>query len=323
MQVVALCEIDEDRRRAGEQELGVKGYADYEEMLARERPDIVHAVTGPHLSRARWVEPAAAAGVRVLVVEKPLACRPAEADALEEACRRTGLRVIVNHQMRYMPFAANLRALKAEGALGAIRFVRAGTQAGFLNMGTHVMDLALLAVGDVPPASVWATVDGGASFTNPDVPGPENMLAAYTFPDGLQLMFEVSAAAASVAVYPEVEGQPIPARCILDVWGTQGRFWWRDFGSWGYHLEGTAQPFRAPTNFFSDDQPAQHAFTRAIAAWLDDDRQTHHSRLEPAKLGFDMLMAACRSALEGCRVPFPPRLDDAEWARLRERMARG
>lgn len=320
MQVVALCEIDEERRNAGARELGVKGYADYEDMLAHERPDIVHAITAPALPRALWVEPAAAAGVKALVIEKPIACRPAEAERLEQAVQHTGLRVIVNHQMRYMPFAATLRAFHAAGTLGAIHFVRATTQGGLLNMGTHLIDLALLAVDDVSPTAVWATVDGGAPYASPDAPCPENVLAAYTVPGGLRVLFEASPEACGAADDPGVEAPPIPARCTLDLWGTNGRFWWRDFGSWGYQVEGMAQPFRSPTNFFADDLPAQRAFTQAIAEWLDDDRQPHQCRFERAKLGFDLIMAAYRSALHGQRVSFPPRLQDAEWAQVRERL---
>ena len=61
MEVVALCEIDQERRENGKNELGVKGYANYEEMLDKEKPDIVHAVTMPTVPRYIWVEPAAKA----------------------------------------------------------------------------------------------------------------------------------------------------------------------------------------------------------------------------------------------------------------------
>lgn len=320
MQVVALCEIDEERRTAGERELRVKGYADYEDMLSQERPDIVHAITNPNVPRALWVEPAAAVGVQALVIEKPIAFQPSGAESLEQAFNRTGLNIIVNHQMRYMPFAAKFREFIADGTLGAIRFVRASTQGGLLNMGTHLMDLVLLAVDGVPPTAVWATVNGGAPYASPDAPCPENVLATYTFPGGIRVLFEASPEACGPADAPVGAGNSYPARCTLDIWGAKGRFWWRDFGSWGYQLDGMAQPFMEPTNFFTDDQPAQRALTQAIATWLDDDTQPHQCRFELAKLGFDLIMAAYRSALTGHRVPFPPRLQDTEWEQLREKL---
>ena len=57
-----------------------RGYTDYVEMLKKEKPDIIHAVTEPTVPRHIWVEPAAEAGVKALVIEKPLALRPSEAE---------------------------------------------------------------------------------------------------------------------------------------------------------------------------------------------------------------------------------------------------
>jgi predicted dehydrogenase len=322
MSVVALCEIDEERRKEGERELHVKGYADYEEMLSKERPDIVHAVTNPNIPRAVWVEPAAAFGVKALVVEKPLAFRPSEAEAMERAFRQTGLKIIVNHQMRYTPFVDTLRELKADGKLGNLHFVRASTQGGILNMATHLMDLVLLMVDDVPPTAVWATVEGGAPHASPDEFCPESLMATYTFTGDIRVFFEASKQAFGTEEDSGAGEKPLPSRCAIDAWGSKGRFWWRDFGSWGYHLDGMAQPFSGPTHFFSDDMPAQRAFTQAIGRWLDDDSKPHRCRFEYAKLGFDAIMAAYRSALKGHRVPFPPRLQDEEWEQLREKLTK-
>ena len=45
MKVIAICEIDEERLKAAVEELNIPGYTDYVEMLEKEKPDIVHAVT--------------------------------------------------------------------------------------------------------------------------------------------------------------------------------------------------------------------------------------------------------------------------------------
>ena len=56
MKVIAICEIDEERLKVAVEELNIPGYTDYVEMLEKEKPDIVHAVTEPtgataHLGR--------------------------------------------------------------------------------------------------------------------------------------------------------------------------------------------------------------------------------------------------------------------------------
>jgi len=129
MKVIAICEIDEERLRTAVEELNIPGYTDYVEMLETEKPDIVHAVTEPTVPRHIWVEPAAAAGVKALVIEKPLALRPSEAEALAVAHEKTGLKIIVNHQRRYLPFAEKLLEFFANDSLGDIHFIRACTEA--------------------------------------------------------------------------------------------------------------------------------------------------------------------------------------------------
>jgi predicted dehydrogenase len=319
MEVVAVCEIDGERRRAAVEKLGVKGYADYEEMLESECPEVVHAVTMPTVPRHIWIEPAAKAGVKALVIEKPIALRPKEAETLYSVVQQNSeLKVIVNHQRRYMPFADKLRVLLAENKLGELHFIRASTQGEITDMDTHLMDLVLLAVGDVPPNAVWATIEGGETYKDAHLNCPEDLMAIYTFPNGIRALFESTRKALGTADFPNSD-----PRCNIDLWATKGRFWWRENGSWGYQIDGMTQAFTEPTNFVENDMPAQKLFTQSIANWLDDESQKHHCRFEFAKLGFDGIMAAYRSALLRRRLKEPEDslvLTDAEWKELRGRL---
>jgi len=319
MKVIALCEVDDERRKAGEKELGVKSYANYEEMLEKEKPDIVHAVTMPTIPRYVWVEPAASAGVKALVIEKPIALRPKELEALDAAQRKTGMKIIVNHQRRFMAFSDKVRELKANGKIGDVHFVRASTQGEITDMDTHLMDLVLLAVGDVPFNAVWATVQGNETYKHAYLNCPENMMAIYTFGSGIRVFFESTRQALGSADFPNSN-----PRCNIDFWANSGRMWWRENGSWGYQIDGITHQFIEPTNFGNDDMRAQRRFTQAIADWLDDERKRHHCRYELAKLGIDAVMGAYRSALLGRRIKEPEdslALTDDEWEMLRDRLA--
>ena len=121
--VVALAEVDEDRRHAAGERLGpgVRLYANWLEMLDAEQPDVLHVVTSPRIPRADWVRPAAAAGVSVLALEKPIALVPSDAARLYEAADETGLKIAVNLQRRYMPFADKLIALLDDARPGSAR----------------------------------------------------------------------------------------------------------------------------------------------------------------------------------------------------------
>jgi predicted dehydrogenase len=322
MEVVALCEIDQERRENGEKELGVKGYANYEEMLDKEKPDIVHAVTMPTVPRYIWVEPAAKAGVKTLVIEKPIALRPKELEALDTAQKNTGLKIIVNHQRRFMPFSDKVRELRGNELLGCVHFVRASTQGEITDMDTHLMDLVLLSVGDVPANAVWATVHGAQTYEHAHLNCPENMIANYTFSGGIRVLFESTREALGTADFPNSN-----PRCNIDIWADNGRMWWRENGSWGYQIDGMAQQYTQPTNFGNDDMPAQIRFTQAVVEWLDDESKKHHCRYELAKMGTDAVMAAYRSALLGSYIKEPGdslTLTDAEWEELRDKvMANG
>ena len=315
MKVIALCEIDENRLKNSVNELNVTGYTDYEEMLKTEKPDIVHAVTAPTVPRHIWVEPAADAGVRALVIEKPIALRPRDSELLAAAHEKTGIKIIVNHQRRYLPFAEKLLEFFAEDSLGDIHFIRACSECMITDMVTHLMDLVLLALRDIPITHVWGTVQGGETYQDPILDCPDDMIAQYTFENGSRVFFESARKAFGTIDFPGSN-----PRCNIDLWATKGRMWWRENGSWGYHLEGMSQPFEEATNFGIDDRYGQRAFTQAIATWLDDENQPHLNRLEYALLGFDLIMAAYRSALIGERIAYPPKLSDEEWVELKKRL---
>lgn len=327
MRVVALCEADPERRAEAAEATGQPVYADYGEMLERERPDIVHAVTSPLVPRATWVEPAARAGVKVLVIEKPLALRPSEAAALLDVSGRTGLKIAVNHQRRSMPFADALLDLLAddEAGLGHVQFVRASTYGRVMDMSTHLLDLALLALGDARPTHVWATAEGYEEHAW--YPGPRQMFGTFTFRNGARALYEASPAGeppfgSRTFAFDPPKGMPAygPHRMQLDVWADRGRFWWREWGTWGYEVRGQS-PFSAPAAFYDDDLPAQRAFTSALADWIEG--VPHRCRLEVAALGFEALQGALRSALLGRRLAFPEaaRLTDWEQEELLKRLA--
>ena len=315
MEVTAICEIDEERLKNAVNELIVTGYTDYEEMLKTEKPDIVHAVTDPTVPRYIWVEPAADAGVRALVIEKPIALRPRDSELLAAAHEKTGLKIVVNHQRRYLPFAEKMLELFEEDSLGDIHFIRASTECELTDMVTHLMDVVLFALRDIPITHVWGAVQGGESYQKPNIDSPDNMIAQYTFENGARVFFESARTTFGTIDFPGSN-----PRCNLDFWGTKGRMWWRENGSWGYHLDGMSEPFVEVTNFSIDDRDGQVAFTKAVATWLDDEKIPHRNRLEYALLGFDIIMAAYRSALIGERIPYPPKLSDDEWVELKNRL---
>ena len=98
-------------------------YADYKEMLDKERPDL--AVVSPVFSHTgRVIIECAARGIDVFA-EKPVAASIAELAAVEAAVKNSGIRFSAMHYLRYTPaFYHGARLVKA-GRIGDVKIVNA------------------------------------------------------------------------------------------------------------------------------------------------------------------------------------------------------
>ena len=106
-------------RRARAERLGVDAvYDDYRTLLARETLDAVVVALPPMLHEDATIE-AVEAGSHVFV-EKPFARTPDEGRRMLDAARRAGVRVGVDHTLRYLP---EMRRLKAEYDAGHVGHV--------------------------------------------------------------------------------------------------------------------------------------------------------------------------------------------------------
>ncbi len=118
-QLVAVCDREREMARQLAVRHAVAGvYDDFDSMLAKERPDVVHIATPPH-SHLMLAGKAIDAGAHVLV-EKPLTLRYADSHALVEHAERAGKKVCIGYSYHFEPPAQTLRALIRDEALGEI-----------------------------------------------------------------------------------------------------------------------------------------------------------------------------------------------------------
>jgi predicted dehydrogenase len=296
MDLVALCEVNQERLHEAGERFGVAGlYASVDAMLADQVPDIVHIMTLPDV-RVEPVVKCARAGVKAITMEKPLALRPSEADSIEAVAAETGCKIAVNHQRRYMPHYAELRRLLGEGIIGQIKFVRATTWSNsLLEMGGHMADHLLMFLQDVDPVQVWATSAGAEGFQNPIRHfAPKRTLARVLFPGPVEALWihsqDTVNTRGEASCYMHLE---------FDFWGAEGWAWHCQNEGWGYQRRDMAEPVGGPTSWSADNEDAQVAFTRAVGDWLDGAIQTHECNLERSLRGFRMMMGMCKSSLTG------------------------
>jgi predicted dehydrogenase len=155
IELVALSDPDPTGRAKTAAKIGVsKAYADYREMLAKERPQLV-SLAMRHAEQHHSVALAVLRSGAHLYCEKPFVTSPAEADDLLAAADQRDLRVAVAHTMRMAPIVVRLKQAVTGGLLGELAEVRAygklDARAGGedrMVLGTHLFDLLRLFLGD-------------------------------------------------------------------------------------------------------------------------------------------------------------------------------
>jgi UDP-N-acetylglucosamine 3-dehydrogenase len=148
-------------------------YSNFDDMLARERPDAVGIFTPNHLHCESTVK-ALRAGAHVLV-EKPMAPTAAESREMVEAAEKARRVLMVAMQRRFGGIERAIKDVLASGAIGNPNFIRArlshgGPQAwapgqkwfttaseagggAMLDLGVHVADLAIWFMGEIDSVS--------------------------------------------------------------------------------------------------------------------------------------------------------------------------
>ena len=120
--VVGLCDASEEAARELAAEFKVpNSYGRLEEMLEREKPDVLHILTPPQ-SHAHYARLGAASGCHLLI-EKPMAMDAVEARAIAEQAAAHGVQVCVDHNHLYDPVMVRARRLIESGAVGDVLWV--------------------------------------------------------------------------------------------------------------------------------------------------------------------------------------------------------
>lgn len=154
-QIVAVADENEAGRNAAQKRLGAKNaYADYRQMLQKERPQIV-SVADRHLDLHRDMVVACAEAGASMFLEKPLCRNLQEADEMVAACEKHHVKLAIAHQTRYSPRLQRVKDLIAAGRLGDVLELRGrgkeDARAGgedMMVLGTHIFDLMRLIAGD-------------------------------------------------------------------------------------------------------------------------------------------------------------------------------
>ncbi len=154
--VVAVADPNPAGRASARKSCGAaRAYANYREMLVKEKPDLV--AVGPRWSVEHHAMTMAALEVGAHVyLEKPFTLSLTEADEILRLAGEKKRRIAVAHVTRLAPIVIRLEKALREGLIGDVLEIhtvgKMGSRAGGQDMmvlGLHVFDLARLFAGEV------------------------------------------------------------------------------------------------------------------------------------------------------------------------------
>lgn len=182
-----ICDVDTVRGRSLAADLGVGFEKDRRKVLERPEVDAV-AVATPAETHAEVALAALAAGKHVYV-EKPIALKVADANAMAAAAKSAGRVLMVGHLLQYHPVFVKLLALVRDGALGTLRYAysnrlnqgRIRTEENALwSLAPHDFSMILALAGEMPDR-VTATGQAAVQRNIPDI-----VTTTLAFPGGLR-----------------------------------------------------------------------------------------------------------------------------------------
>ncbi len=172
-QVVAICDINEDRAKQIASEYNVpKIYKDYQDLLNDSEINAV-GISTPNYLHAPMAIAAFEAGKHVLC-EKPMATNAKEGEAMVQAAKKANKIFMMGFNNRFRGDTQLLKKYIENGDLGEIYYAKTGwirrdgipglggwfttkSQSGggpLIDIGVHVLDLTLWLIGNPRPVSV-------------------------------------------------------------------------------------------------------------------------------------------------------------------------
>lgn len=161
-ELVAGSDLDPKRLEQFGEKWGIAPehrYADYREMLEREKPDIVSITTSWGHDHAAIAPVVAESGVKAIFCEKPIATSMAEANRIVDAVQRNGVTFACAYLRRWNPRYQAVRQALDEGMIGRVLSITGIGVANLMHAGTHYADIMAYLCGDPEPSFAWGRIE--------------------------------------------------------------------------------------------------------------------------------------------------------------------
>jgi predicted dehydrogenase len=329
--LVACADISPEALQRFGDEFGIAArYLTLDEMMERERPDIVSVCTHETL-HAAVVLAAAKYAPRGILCEKPIALTLPDADAMIAACEGAGTTLIIGHQRRFgAQYVAAKRALDS-GAIGNVVTITAHGHPGssLLVDGTHTIDLVRCFLNDAPVAWVMGQVDDAERRIAWSHPAETAALGWIGFANGVHCLLTDG----GVRLNGRLEGLggavTGPNYHHITLFGTAGRIFIAgdhvDAGVPVVTIQRGAEREEVPLPWpLAGDEAHMPPFAEEIRVLLRclETGATHPLAAPSARATLEVLLAIYESARRRAVVPLPLSIGDNPLFALREEQAR-
>ena len=318
--LAAVCDMNEDLLNRFGDDFGISSrYTDLDEMLEKEKPDLLHIVTAPVLrgsnERIRYslMKQASDHGVPAAIIEKPIAVESEDWKQIAGLAEKTKTKFVVNTQLNFHPKNLELKQDVAEGKIGEIKFIDASARSTPVDQGPHVLQLVSSYIDNSRPVRVLGQISG-REHLNSAQPSPMHAAAHVLYENGLHVSVAFGQGVGTMAS----DNQGIYCHKRVFVVGTKGFVHWR-FSSWervtqdgGY--EG------GPLNYGEQDVQAQGNLTEAVFDWLNDENKVHPTHLKQSLAEFNLLLGMYHSGITSKIVDLPFEPPDSLMDSLREKL---
>lgn len=185
VEVVAIADIRHENAQALSDFVGgAQAFTSLTALLSATPVDILSVCTWPTL-HCEMVLEAIAAGVKIILCEKPMAVSLEEIDAMVSAASEAGARLFVNHQRRYEQPYRGARRLIEDGVLGEVLRIEGYVGDGWdlMSWGSHWVDMSRYFAGEKNVSWVLAATESTGKVRYGHLV-EDQMLLQFAFEDG-------------------------------------------------------------------------------------------------------------------------------------------
>ncbi|MDR3403289.1 MAG: Gfo/Idh/MocA family oxidoreductase [Chthoniobacter sp.] len=176
VEIVGVADADAAGLAKAQKKLKLeRGFADYRQMLAQLKPEIV-AVAPRHVDEHRDMALAAIeAGAQGIYIEKPFCRTPAEADEIIAAADKRKVKIAIAHRNRYHPALPAIERMLKDKAIGQLLEIRLrgkedarGGAQDLWVLGAHLLNVAAF-FGGAPQSCTATLLQDGRAATKADI----------------------------------------------------------------------------------------------------------------------------------------------------------